>query len=87
MTRRQRLLDDWQALAKAARRPGRGEAKRARQALRDYAHSLLASDVGVTQVVMQFPIGRPVPEGWRLCERQTANHGHAYSQLIRRVPA
>lgn len=85
MTRRQKIIDTWSDLQKAARFPGRGEARRTRAALRAYAHSLLASDVGAQQPLMFVPIGSFVPPGWRLA-RQEPSHHSAWSQLIERAP-
>lgn len=78
------IADDWAGLQRAARFPPHGQARRKRDELRRFTHSLLASELGATQPVMWFPIGLPVPEGWRVVRGQDARHHHAYSQLIAR---
>lgn len=74
----------WAAKQRAAAFPPHGQAKRRRDELRRYTHSLLAAELGSPQPVMWFPIGRPVPEGWRVVPGQDAQHHHAYSQMIRK---
>lgn len=83
MTRREKKITaEWRRLERRAAHPGRGEARRTRAALRAYAHSLLASDVGAQQPLMFVPIGSFVPAGWSLVPRQDMKHHHGYSQLV-----
>lgn len=81
MTRQER---EWQRLREAAEKAPRGYRRAAKGRLAAYAHSLLASDVGVQQPVMYVPIGFATPPGWRLVEGQDMRHHHAYSQMVQR---
>jgi len=36
-------------------------------------------------VVMWWPIGTPIPEGWRVAERQMKSHHHFWSILLVKV--
>lgn len=77
MTRQQQ----WDALARAARFPAHGRARRAREELRAFAHAQLRQDLGLGPRLLWWPIGKPLPEGATLA-RQKASHHSKYSQLI-----
>jgi hypothetical protein len=77
-----RIEKEWRRLERRAAQPGRGEARRSRAALRQFAHDQLRADLGLSTVAW-FPIGLPVPEGWRLAPHQIrGQRSHAWSQLV-----
>ena len=73
------------ALERAVRNAGHGHKQAARRRLSAALHAELAREVyGSRTTVAWFPIGLPVPEGWRLVKQEPSHHSH-YSQMVERI--